>query len=105
MQRAAACKADWRGPAKPTADDMKTAKANEVLLLNKLATREQLCAELGTDYYENFEQIAQEQEEADELGIDLAPPPKGPGGGGGGSPFGRAEGEAEEEEPREPENG
>jgi lambda family phage portal protein len=101
-QRHLVCMSDWRGPPKPTADDSKTAKANETLLNNKLTTREQLCAELGLDYYDVFEQLKQEQDEADELGVDLSPPPKGGlgGGPGGGNPFGGG-GASDEEETEE----
>ena len=67
--------ADWRGPPKPSADDYKTSKANETKLANKIITREMWCADEGVDYDEVFEQLAQEEARADELGIDLTPQP------------------------------
>lgn len=74
-QRDLAAQADWRGPPKPSADDAKTAKANETKLKNKVITREMWSAEEGVDYDDVFEQLSQEQERAEELGIDLDPAP------------------------------
>jgi lambda family phage portal protein len=73
-ERDRAVLSDWRGPPKPTADDLKTSKANEVKLANKIITREMWCAEEGVDWEDVFEQLQQENDRADELEIDLAPP-------------------------------
>lgn len=75
-----ACEADWRGPPKPTADDFKTARANETKLKNKVITREMWCADEGTDVDNVFEQLKREEDRAEELGIDLAVEPSNDGG-------------------------
>lgn len=82
-QRDMAAQADWRGPPKPSADDYKTAKANETKLNNKVITREMWSAEEGVDYDDVFEQLSQEQERAEELDLDLMPAAAqdSPGGG------------------------
>ncbi len=53
-------RADWRGPPKPQADDLKNAKAMEVLKRLGIASDEELCAELGTDYEDVYEQRKRE---------------------------------------------
>lgn len=65
----AATKADWRGPAKPQADDLKTAMAYETLNGIGAITLEQMCAELGTDWEDTLEQRAREMEKRKELGL------------------------------------
>jgi lambda family phage portal protein len=82
-QRSKATAADWRGPPKPSADEDKTAKANDTKLKNKIITREMWCADEGVDWEDVLEQLAREDERAAELGVDLAPqPPTGFGPGG-----------------------
>lgn len=66
---AAATKADWRGPAKPQADDLKTAMAYETLNGMGAITLEQMCAEQGTDWEDNLEQRAREMEKRKQLGL------------------------------------
>ena len=73
LNRDAFCRADWRGPAKPTADDFKTARANQVKLQNKIITREMWCAEEGMDWQDVDDQIKREQDNAASLGINTAP--------------------------------
>jgi lambda family phage portal protein len=63
------CRTDWRGPPKPQADDLKAAKAMEVLKALGIASDEQLCAELGTDYEDVYEQRAREMEMRKELDL------------------------------------
>lgn len=60
---------DWRGPPKPQADDLKASKAMEVLKRLGIASDEQLCAELGTDYEDVYEQRAREKEMREDLGL------------------------------------
>lgn len=72
-QRDAFCRADWRGPAKPTADDFKTARANMVKYQNKIITREQWCSEEGADWQDVDDQLKREQDNAKALGIDTSP--------------------------------
>jgi lambda family phage portal protein len=77
------CKADWRGPPKPTADDLKTAKANEVKLANKVITREMWSADEGADWEDVFEQLRREQDKADDLKLDITVPKAGTPAAGG----------------------
>lgn len=67
------CRADWRGPAKPTADEFKTARSNQIMLQNKIITREQWCAEAGSDWMDVDDQIKKERDNAAALGIDTSP--------------------------------
>jgi lambda family phage portal protein len=67
--RAAACRAHWRGPPKPQADDLKYAKAVEVLFNLGLISAEQVCAELGADWEDVFEQRAREAALRKKLGL------------------------------------
>jgi lambda family phage portal protein len=60
---------EWRGPPKPQADDLKSAKAMEVLKALGIASDEQLCAELGTDYEDVYEQRAREKQMREELDL------------------------------------
>lgn len=50
------CWALWQGPAKPTADDQKSAKASSERIINGTTTLAHECAELGLDPDEVFEQ-------------------------------------------------
>jgi lambda family phage portal protein len=63
----AATKCDWRGPPKPQADDLKTQKAYEGYKRMGVMTDEQICAELGTDWEETYEQRARERDRREEL--------------------------------------
>lgn len=78
MQRASACKANWRGPARPTADDLKTTKAQLARVNGGISTREAECAENGYDWEEVFEQLAAEKQKADDLGLVFADAPINP---------------------------
>lgn len=68
-QRQAACSADWRGPAKPQADDLKTAKAHEVYKRLGIASDEMICDDLGVDWEDVYEQRAREQARREQLGL------------------------------------
>lgn len=74
-------RADWRGPPKPQADDLKAAKAMEVLKRLGIASDEELCAELGTDYEDVYEQRKRESDLRKELdlpdGDTMTPDPVG----------------------------
>lgn len=52
----------WQGPAKPTADDQKSAKASSERLYNGTTTIADECAELGRDPDEVFEQRQREHQ-------------------------------------------
>ena len=80
-RRDAFCRADWRGPPKPTADDFKTAKANEIKLKNSIITREMWCADEGADWQDIDDQLKREKDNADELEIDTSPAADAPAGG------------------------
>lgn len=71
---------EWRGPAKPQADDLKAAKAMEVLKRLGIASDEQLCAEMGSDYEDVYEQRAREKKMREALdlpeGDTLEPTPQ-----------------------------
>lgn len=67
--RAAAARCHWRGPAKPQADDLKFAKAIETLRAQGVVTDEWICAELGEDWLDIYEQRATEMAERKRLGL------------------------------------
>lgn len=66
---AAATKADWRGPPKPQADDLKTQAAYEGYARMGVMSMEQICAEIGTDWEDVLEQRAREMDKRKELGL------------------------------------
>jgi lambda family phage portal protein len=68
--RAAAARCDWRGPAKPQADDLKTAKAHETWSKLGVLPMEVICAELGLDWEDTLEQLAREKAARERLGLD-----------------------------------
>jgi lambda family phage portal protein len=91
-QRQMICRADWRGPPMPTADDLKTAKAQSLMRQERWRTPQQLCAEYGNDWLDNQEAFEQAMQDDEERG--LPPLPSGvPGGGQGG---GTASGDQED---------
>jgi lambda family phage portal protein len=59
--RAAACNAEWKGPPKPQADDLKTAKAHQTYRSMGVITDEQICNDLGTDVEDVYRQRAHEK--------------------------------------------
>lgn len=67
--RKSVSRADWRGPPKPQADDLKAAKAMEVLKNLGIASDEQLCADLGTDFEDVYEARAREKQMREEMGL------------------------------------
>ena len=81
--RDAVCWTEWQGPAKPTADDAKSAKAASERLQNGTSTLEYECAELGLD---SNDVIAKRAEEAAILTARGLPSPflRVQGGGGTG---------------------
>lgn len=79
--RQAAVSADWRGPAKPQADDLKSAKAHEVYKKLGVMTDEMICADLGVDWEDVYEQRAREKAKREKLdlpeGDTMEPDPVG----------------------------
>lgn len=69
VQRNNATRAEWRGPAKPQADDLKTQKAHEGYKRMGVMTDEQICAERGEDWEDVYEQRAREKALREKLGL------------------------------------
>lgn len=59
----------WQGPAKPSADDLKSAKASSERLYNGTSTIADECAEVGKDPDEVFEQRLREHERYAKAGL------------------------------------
>ena len=70
--RGAAVRANWRGPARPTADDAKSAQAQATKLENGLTTFEYECAENGFDHEEVLESLARTKEMVEAAGLSLS---------------------------------
>lgn len=70
----------WQGPAKPTADDLKSAKASSERLYNGTSTLADECAELGRDPEEVFEQRQREHQRYAAAGM-ASPFARNPGAG------------------------
>jgi lambda family phage portal protein len=60
-KRQAACRAEWRGPPKPQADDLKTAKAHETYKGLGVVSDEMICNDLGVDVEDVYRQRAHEK--------------------------------------------
>ncbi|ORE90536.1 phage portal protein, lambda family [Stappia sp. 22II-S9-Z10] len=67
--KAEVCRAEWRGPAKPQADEVKAQKAHEGYRKMGVMTDEHICAELGTDYEDVYRQRAFEREQREAFNI------------------------------------
>lgn len=72
--RAAYVSCAWTGPAMGWIDPQKEANAQAIRLANKTRTRQREIAEDGGDWTEVFEQLAEEDAFANELGIALEAP-------------------------------
>ena len=85
--RSDACRSDWRGPARLTADDKKTAEAQAILLERGVVSLETVCADYGEDVAEVAAARARESRLYKGLGLD-DPHARPAGGTGtlGGSP-------------------
>lgn len=79
--RSAACSADWRGPARPQADDLKAAKAHEVYKRMGVMSDEMICNDLGFDWEDVYEQRSREAKKRATLylpeGDTMTPDPVG----------------------------
>lgn len=77
--RAAAVAANWRGPAKPQADDLKTAKAHQVYKQMGIMSDERIADDLGFDIGDEYERRSREIKLRDKLGLPehdtMLPPP------------------------------
>jgi lambda family phage portal protein len=81
-QKNAVCRSDWRGPARPTADDLKTAKAQQVQRQEGWVSTEMLSAEYETDHRDVIESQARTTKLREAAGL---PPLAGSTPLGGGS--------------------
>lgn len=68
-QRSAYTLCQWRGPAKPQADDQKAAGAHKVWHDLGVITDEVICADLGLEWDRVYDQLAREKVKREELGI------------------------------------
>jgi capsid protein len=60
QNRLAAARADWRGPPKPQADDLKMAKAHQTYKSMGVMSDEMICNDLGVDVEDVYAQRAHE---------------------------------------------
>ncbi|CUH60242.1 phage portal protein [Thalassobacter stenotrophicus] len=60
--RAAACRAEWLGAARPTTDDLKKAKAHEVWKRLGVMSDAMICNDIGVDVDDVYQQISQERD-------------------------------------------
>lgn len=67
--RPAAVLANWRGPAKPQADDLKTAKAHQIYKQMGIMSDERIADDLGFDIGDEYERRAREMELRETLGL------------------------------------
>lgn len=68
-KRPAAVAATWRGPAKPQADDLKTAKAHEVYKQMGIMSDERIADDLGFDIGDEYERRSRELKLREKLGL------------------------------------
>ena len=78
-QRHSAVQAEWRGPAKPQADDLKAQKAHGGYQAMGVMSDEEICADLGTDVTDVYKKRAREMRLRQKLGL---PEPTFQAGGG-----------------------
>lgn len=95
--RTAACRAEWRGAPRPTADDLKKAKAHEVWKRLGVMSDAMICNDLGVDVDDVYQQLAQEKAMRAEYGL---PDPQVMGAAGGG-PQPMADSEDDDPDPEE----
>lgn len=67
--KAAICRADWRGPAKPVADEIKAAKAHEMYRNMGVMSDEMICGDLGVDRDDVYRTRAFERRTREDFGI------------------------------------
>jgi capsid protein len=65
--RQAASRAEWRGPPKPQADDLKTQKAHEGYKRMGVMSDEMICNDLGVDVEDVYRQRAHEKKLREKL--------------------------------------
>ncbi len=67
--KAAACRADWRGPPRPEGDALKQAKAHQVWADMGVMSHEMIANDLGVDIEDVYDQRAREKELRESLGL------------------------------------
>jgi lambda family phage portal protein len=67
--RAEICNIDWRGPAKPVADEVKAANAHKMYRDMGVITDEMICADLGVDHEDVYRGRAAEKAMREDLDI------------------------------------
>ncbi len=67
--RTAACRAEWRGAPRPTADDLKKARAHEVWKKLGVMSDAQIANDIGADIEDVYQQRAQEAAMRAEYGL------------------------------------
>jgi lambda family phage portal protein len=90
MFRTSIVRADWRGPPKPQADDVKAAKAHETWYRLGVMSQEMICNDLGVDHEDVHEQLSREK--ANRERHDLPDPVDLLTGGGSGLDAGATDG-------------
>jgi lambda family phage portal protein len=68
-KREAAARAEWRGPPKPQADDLKTQKAHEGYKRMGVMSDEMICNDLGVDVEDVYRQRAHEKKLREKLDL------------------------------------
>lgn len=68
--RAAACRALWRGGAKPVAEELKVSKADEIDYRLGVTSEQRICAARGYDYEDVLAERAEAMALRDEYGVD-----------------------------------
>jgi lambda family phage portal protein len=77
QERQFVCRAEWRGPPRPTADDEKTAKAQQIARQEGWMPTEQLAAEYGNDHRTVIESQARTNELRKKNKLDPLPSKEG----------------------------
>lgn len=67
--RAAACRAEWRGAPRPTPDELKRARAFETLMRMGVTSASVICNEHGLDYEDVCQQLAAEADLRGQYGL------------------------------------
>lgn len=90
LNRAAACRADWRGSPKPMADELKAAKAHELWNRMGVLPGSVISNDLGMDYEDVCQAFQQDKETREAYGvpepIQFSPTGGAPKGGASGEP-------------------
>lgn len=77
QNRTAFCRADWKGTAKPQADDLKLAKAHETWRNMGVISDEMIAGDLGVDIEDVYEARQREKEMRKQFGLDEPKPATG----------------------------